>query len=310
MSTVDVKKLAGLMRDRLNKDAGSTVARSLTSAEDLLQVKGWIPMGEYFTKAAGGPGWPQGHISQIIGESDTGKTTLLMNGMISCQLAGGIVFLIDSEHKFDFNRFRTMGGVPEDIIVMSVESLEDAWTAWKGVCEQVEAIRGKHPDLPVFCAWDSVAANVPDAILEADADSHHVSVEAKINNKEIRKLRSKVRLLNITAVFINHSYMTMPKFGIPKEVIKGGSEMYFMSSLILKTKRRAWLDREVKGMRQRYGTHSHLEVYKGHLGGKRNTTEFFIVEGGILESKEALKEHNESNKIENATTSKDLSDDE
>jgi RecA/RadA recombinase len=308
MSNVDVKKLAAQMRDRLNADAGKEIARNLTTAEELVQVEDWVNMPEFFERAAGGPGWPQGHISQVIGDSDTGKTTLVMYGMLECQKQGGIVFLIDSEHKFSFERFRTMGGVPEDIIVISIDSLEEAWNAWSKVCTQVEHLRKKAPNVPIFCAWDSVAASVPDAILEGDAEDAHVSVEAKINNKEVRKLRKRVRLLKITAVFINHSYMTMPKFGIPKEVIKGGSEMYFMSTLILKTKRRAWLDREVKGMRQRYGTHSHLEVYKGHLGGKRNTTEFFIVEEGVLSDKEALKAYNAKNGVKDAGTVEDESE--
>ncbi len=47
-------------------------------------------------------------------------------------------------------------------------------------------------------------------------------------------------------------------------------------------------------MRQRYGTHSHLEVFKGHLGGTRNTTEFYIVETGILEDDKALAEYKTS----------------
>lgn len=290
----DTKSLAQQMRDRLNKTAGVEMARMLSKTEDLAQVASWVPMGEYFQKAAGGPGWPAGHISQVIGESDTGKTTLVMNGMISTQKAGGVCFLIDSEHKFSFERFRLMGGVPEEIVVISVDSLEAAWNAWQSICNEVEMIRPKNPNVPIFCAWDSVAASVPDALLEAEAEDHHVSVEAKINNKEVRKLRQVVRRLEITAVFINHTYMTMPKFGIPKEVIKGGSEMYFMSSLILKTKRRSWLDREVGGMRQRYGITAHLEVFKGHLGGSRQTTEFYIVEPGILEDKKALDVYKDS----------------
>ena len=305
----DIKKLAQQMRDRLNVEAGGKIAKNLTTTEELLQVTSWVEMGSYFKSAAGGPGWPSGHISQIIGESDTGKTTLLMNGMISTQKSGGICFLIDSEHKFSFDRFRVMGGIPEDIVVISVDTLEDSWNAWTLVCTQVATIRPKNPDVPIFCAWDSVCAAPPQALLDADAEDHHVSVEAKMNNKEIRKLRQRIRELNITAVFINHSYMTMPKFGIPKEVIKGGSEMYFMSTLILKTKRRAWLDRTVKGMKQRYGTHSFLEVFKGHLGGKRNTTEFFIVEQGILEDRAALKAHNAEQGIEAAGMTLDNSDD-
>lgn len=284
--------LAQKMRDRLNKRAGKNIAREVKDTAELLQVEAWVEMPEYFNKAAGGKGFPSGHITQIVGKSDTGKTTLLMEGMIATQRAGGIVYLIDSEHKFSFERFGEMGGIPEDIITISVDSLEEAWNAFDVVCKEIEQLRKEKDgaDVPVFMAWDSVAASVPDSILEEeDAGDAHVSVEAKINNKNIRKLRQRIRKTRVTAVFINHTYKTMPKFGIPEEILKGGSEMFFMSSLILKTKRRAWLTRTVDGQTQKFGVHALLEVFKGHLGGRRTTTEFYIVPEGVLKDKKELE---------------------
>ena len=118
--------LAAKMRLRLNERVGKEVARTVTSTEELLQVQSWIEMPEYFTIAVGGKGYPAGHITQIVGDSDTGKTTTLMEAMIACQKKGGIVYLIDSEHKFSFERFTLMGGVSEDVITISVDSLEEA----------------------------------------------------------------------------------------------------------------------------------------------------------------------------------------
>lgn len=283
------ESLADRLRANINKRLERQVARTLTSTEELLQVDSWIEMPEFFQKAVGGKGFPCGHITQIVGESDTGKTTMLMEAMVRTQKAGGLCFLIDSEHKFSFKRFTEMGGHADTITVMSVDSLEEAWNSIHAVIQEVTDIRKANPDLPVFLAWDSVAASVPDALLEADAGDFHVSVEAKINNKEVRKCRQAVKRSNIAAVFINHTYMDMPKFGIAKEILKGGKEMFYLSTLIIKTKRRAWLDRQVNGLAQRYGSHSLLEVFKGHLGGEKTTTEFWVVGKGILDSKEAFE---------------------
>lgn len=218
----------------------------------------------------------------------THNTTLLMEAMVSTQKAGGQCFLIDTEHKFSFKRYTEMGGISEEITVISVNSLEEAWNAIHAVIAEVTEIRKANPDLPVFLAWDSVAASVPDALLEAESEAHHVSVEAKINNKEVRKARQAIRRSNIAAAFINHTYMDMPKFGIAKEILKGGKEMFYLSTLIIKVKRRAWLDRIVGGLNVRYGSHSLLEVFKGHLGGEKTTTEFWVVGRGILGSKAEL----------------------
>lgn len=289
----DIKKIAARIRTGINKGMQKEVVRSLTTTEELLQVSNWIEMPEYFSTAINGKGFPFGHISQIIGESDTGKTTLLMSAMIKVQQEGGICYLIDTEHKFHFERFRLMGGIPEDIETISVDTLEEAWTAINKVCDSISDIREDYPDLRFLVAWDSVAATVTEGMMEAESDAHHVAVEAKLNNKEIRKLKAKVRRNDICAIFINHTYMTMPTFGISKEVLKGGTEMFYMSTIIVKTKRREWLKRTIKGMPQKYGIHGLLEVFKGHVGGRKTTTDFYIVDKGII-NKEELVAYQES----------------
>jgi len=224
----------------------------------------------------------------------THNTTLIMESMVRCQKQGGIVFLLDSEHKFSFERFETMGGSASEITTLSVDSLEESWDALDNILLNIEELRKKHPDIPILLVWDSVAASVPDAILEADADKKHVSVEAKINNVNIRKLRKRIKKNNVAALFINHSYFSMPTFGFAEEIIKGGSEMFFMSTLILKTKRKGQLKRTVKGFDQKFGIKSALEVLKGHFSGRRTATEFWIVDRGIIETKEDVEEYQKS----------------
>ncbi len=285
------ESLADKLRNSINKRLERPVVRNLSSDADLLQVDAWIEMPEFFQKAVGGKGFPCGHITQIVGESDTGKTTMLMEAMIRTQKEGGIAYLIDSEHKFSFKRFTEMGGDPTQIEVCPADSLEESWSLVHSILNSVVDIRKSHPDTKIFLAWDSVAASVPDALMEAESDAHHVSVEAKINNKEIRKARQAVKRSGVAAVFVNHTYMDMPKFGIAKEILKGGKEMFYLSTLIIKTKRRAWLDRQVNGLNQRYGAHSLLEVFKGHLGGEKTTTEFYVVGKGLLDGKAALDKY-------------------
>lgn len=291
VSKFDNSAMIAKMRASLNDRAGTKLTQQVSSVEELLQVEDWIEMPSYFQRAVGAKGIPVGHITQVCGKSDTGKTTLIMTAMIQVQKEGGIVYLIDSEHKFDFNRFEKMGGNPVDIIVCSVDSLEDAWNAQDTILGDVEEFRKSNPDVKILSVWDSVAASVPDRILDADAEQAHVSVEAKINNVAVRKLRKRIKTAKVASLFINHSYYTMPKFGIAEEVVKGGSEMFFMSTLILKTKRRGWLKRTVDGVDEKFGTHSLLEVFKGHLGGSKATTPFYIVGQGILATEKELSDY-------------------
>lgn len=282
------------MRDRLNaKSEKPNYAKSFSSEEDLLQIKSWIPLKAFFKEATGGEGFPCGHITQIIGETDSGKTTLMMEGMVQCQKMGGVVYLIDAEHKFSMGRFALMGGKAEEVIVIQVDSLEEAWDAVKDVTETIKEERDEGFTGPVMLCWDSIAASVPQRVVDEDeAGNAHVAVEAKINNKNIRKLRSFIKTTEVACVFINHFYTTMPAPGKPpKDIIKGGEELTFMSTLVIKTKKGAKIEREIKGETQQLGRVTRFQVYKGHFHGRAIVKDVYVVDLGILESKEALDEY-------------------
>lgn len=285
--------LADRMKKMLNEKDGKEIAKTFTSEDDLLQVKSWIPLKPFFKEATGGEGFPCGHITQIIGKPDSGKTTLIMEGMVACQKRGGVVFLIDSEHKFSMSRLKIMGGVPEDVVVMQVETLEESWDSIYRACEAVETFRKEGNEAPMMLVWDSVAGSVPKKIKESEAGDAHVAVEAKINNKNIRKLRSWIKSTELCCVFINHYYMTQPKtmYERPELVIKGGEELTFLSTLIIKTKQGAKIDREIKGETQKLGRVTRFEVQKGHFHGRTTVKDVYVVDIGILESKEDLEEY-------------------
>lgn len=280
------------MRDRLNAKKAN-YAQTFTSEQELLQIKSWIPLPLFFRQSTGGEGFPCGHITQIVGEPDSGKTTLMMIGMVECQKAGGVAYLIDSEHKFSMSRFKLMGGTPEDVIVIQVDSLEDAWDAIKDVAAIIEEMRGDGFDKPIMLCWDSIAASVPKKIHdEEEAGNAHVSLEAKLNNKNVRKLRSVIKRTEIACVFINHYYSTMPAPGKPpKDVIKGGEEITFMSTMVVKTRKGAKIERGIKGETQQIGRVTKFQILKGHFHGRTLEKDVFVIDRGFLETKEELDEY-------------------
>ena len=282
--------LISKMRDGINKDLGKKVALDL-SVDEMKQVEQWIVMPDWFKALIGeGDGIPCGHITQIIGESDSGKTSLVISMMIATQQQGGIIFLIDSEHKFSYKRFVRFGGKVEDLVVLSVSSLEEAWTAFDSMVEQVKLLRKTDPNLPILMVWDSIAASIPDAILESEAGQAHVAVQAKQNNQEVLKCRQAIRRLNIAAVLINHSYFEMGSYGPPKEIIKGGKEMYYQSSLIVKCQRTGWEKRTQNKIEQIIGVHTKLRPFKGHLSDLKAIVEVSMCGDwiGFKEDKEGL----------------------
>ena len=112
------------IRARLNENSGKELVKVFGEGDSLLQVKSWIPLKPFFKLATGGEGFPCGHVTQLIGKPDSGKSTLAMEGMVSCQKLGGVVYLIDSEHKFSMGRLKLMGGKPEELMVIQTNTLD------------------------------------------------------------------------------------------------------------------------------------------------------------------------------------------
>lgn len=278
--------LTDKLRARLNEGKEKEIAKSYNADQDLMQINSWIKLKPFFKEATGGEGFPCGHITQVIGKPDSGKTTLIMEGMVSCQKAGGVVYLIDSEHKFSMGRLELMGGVAKDVIVMPTDNLEEAWTGIDEVLKQASQLREEGFKGPLMMVWDSVAASVPESIMDSDAGDAHVAVEAKLNNKNVRRLRQAIKKTELACVFINHYYMTQPKskFEQSELIIKGGEELSFFSTLIIRTKQGAKLERDVLGQKQKIGRTTKFFVHKGHFHGRTIDKEVHVVDIGILEN--------------------------
>ena len=75
----------------------------------------FLKLGSAFHKATGLPGLPKGNISLIRGHSNTGKSTMMILGMISAQREGTLPVIIDTENSFPWDRARDMGFQFEEI---------------------------------------------------------------------------------------------------------------------------------------------------------------------------------------------------
>lgn len=236
------------------------------------------------------------HLYLLEDTTVTHNTTLAMEGMVSCQKMGGIVYLIDSEHKFSMGRFALMGGNPKNVMVVQTDTLEEAWTAYENILKEVVTLREEGVKEPMMLVWDSVAASVPEAIMESEAGDQHMSLEAKINNKNARKLKQLIEKTELASVHINHYYMTVPKnkYEQAELIIKGGEELSFLSTLILRTKQGAKITRTVLGEEQQIGRTTRFFVHKGHFHGRTITKDVSVVDKGILESPEELEAYKKS----------------
>lgn len=291
---------------------------SLSLTEVQLKPEKFVVLEECLHALLGMPGLPLGHINQIYGKSDTGKTTLLFHAAAKCLEQDILPVLIITEGKVDWNRAAAMGVDRDRCLVMDASPtggqlfLEDVFQYIDKVCSDV--IMGElKQDVMIF--WDSVGNTMsrdevsinPDGTYEVQAT---MMKAAKILSGQLRILSSKInstrQVANVNYVgltLINTCYTKpAPKFpvGLPAtDVPYGGDAIWFKSSLILRTKRRKKLDALKSGVKFGFGIVSSITVEKNHLTSTSHSGEFVITADAIIPNeKGAIEDYKSQHKSE------------
>ncbi|QQE11576.1 recombinase RecA [Planctomycetota bacterium] len=178
--------------------------------------------------ALGGRGIPKGRIIEVYGPESSGKTTLSLHVVASCQKDKGVAAFIDAEHALDPSWARRLGVNLEDLLVSQPDTGEQA-------LEIVEMlVRSNAVDIIVV---DSVAALIPRSEIEGEMGDSHVGLQARLMSQAMRKLTGAIARSNCTVIFINQIREKIGvMFGNP-ETTPGGRALKFYSSVRIDIRR-------------------------------------------------------------------------
>lgn len=286
--------------------------KSIKVADTPLKKDKFVVLDDCLHSVLGMPGVPLGHIVQVFGKSDTGKTSLLFHTAAECQKQNILPVVIITEGKVSWDRAKAMGFDKDGFAIVeeNLEYLEDVFDFIDKIISNVE--NGELPhDVCIF--WDSVGNTLSREEFKTNKDgtvekkssmmlaSRVISQYMRSISKKINNSR-KISYPKYVGLFIiNQAYTKPPTFmgGQPSLTPYGGDSIWYRSTLVLKTGRKNKLGATKNGSKINFGITSKITVDKNHLTNVSFSGEFVITADKIIPNEPtAINNYKKDNKAE------------
>jgi RecA/RadA recombinase len=202
--TIDYTSLVdSILGSKEMKNYGIQVAKDAPQV-DVTDMNNFVIMPDWFTEITALPGVPFKFITEFVGPPDSGKTTAGIQAIVSAQKCEYAVILIDTERKFNMDRFKKMGGDPNSLILIQETTIEENFHVLE--CSEKKLI-DLYPDVKILVIYDSIATNVSLSEMgKTIIDNSTVGDKAKATKRGLQRQIPIIARNSVALVVINQQY--------------------------------------------------------------------------------------------------------
>jgi recombination protein RecA len=224
--------------DRLKKkmleDYGQHAMTTASDQKALAHIPYGIPTQSLaLDLAIGRPGYPAGRLSEIVAETNQGKSTLLYHAFAECQRMGGVAVLFETEFAYERYRLEQVGVNTNTLLLFQPKTVERMFAMLQDVIEGLRITQRFHG--PMVIGIDTIANLPSDVEVEGDFDDKFVGTAARAMAYGFRKFTWTLAEHKIVLIFVNQLIATLEKYGQQLRSY-GGSAIHKNSSLRIELK--------------------------------------------------------------------------
>jgi len=221
-------------------------------------VNEWLSTGTFPLDAILGGGLPVGRITEIYGDTSTGKSLLAAQVVALAQEDGHVCVMADTETAVSLPIMEAVGVDINTLIYASPDTVEEVFELFDHAIEA----KGRHdPESILLLIWDSIAATSASAEMTNEYGKATMAQHARLISHGLRKITRKISKGRVCALFLNQ---TREKIGVmfgDKVATFGGKAVGFHSSVRVQLK----LGQKIKTSRGIVGIEARALVVKNKV---------------------------------------------
>lgn len=262
MSKFDFSKTIKRVQDSYKKDARRSGQIGLGSSLEAVSLDpaDYVVLPDWFKDHTGVSGLRFGHVVQIAGDPDSGKTSFSLMAIKAAQDQGYGVVYVETEGKTGEGDLVGAGIDPKGVITIHTKITEEIFDAAN---RAIEAFFVDFPDAKLLVVLDSYGNTISmrDSAVDLTQSNGLVGGAAKTNRMGIGSIAAKQISDPIALLVVNYTY---DNIGSPGKTNAGGKALDFHCMLTLQSQRTGWYERTVDGQKVRAGAFVKWRIYKNH----------------------------------------------